>query len=412
MLWYLFCKDPSNTEIHTRSLHGALPSSFSPDGARILTVSGNRLTVLDAETQTELIAVRFDGIRHFTSAAFSPDGRRVAVSDVDNAIRVWDADIWSLSALTTRAAAGDASAMLALADIYEENDRTPFFTVDAPLEKALDQLERAAALNAPDAIRRLNAFKAKHYLPLYIGIAARAERDRDPARLILAADNLAAFYRRQPQRPDILSRALVALRHASTIGSRDADDQLQRLADEFPAARIEIYGHGPGASFETPDGFRWRAQSGYWLPENGAILGKSIGEAYLVSERRHPDRFRIRIETASWEGSEISIWFCGSMENTERDGYFIGVNQEMAKLQKQTRNVAFSDRVRIEPRRQYALTVEKNDGWIRGYLDDAAEPFIEWQDPEPLTGEGHRHWGYYIFLGSISTSNWQITELE
>jgi hypothetical protein len=71
---------------HTDWVHGV---SFSPDGSRLVTASGdNTARIWDAETGSEIAVLRghTDSVE---SAVFSSDGRRVATASIDCTARVW-----------------------------------------------------------------------------------------------------------------------------------------------------------------------------------------------------------------------------------------------------------------------------------------------------------------------------------
>ena len=67
-----------------------ISAAFSPDGMRVVTVSGDKTArVWDAETGREVADLR--GPNDDTnSAAFSPDGKRVVTASDDKTARVWD----------------------------------------------------------------------------------------------------------------------------------------------------------------------------------------------------------------------------------------------------------------------------------------------------------------------------------
>ena len=65
--------------------------SFSPDGARIVTGSGDTTAkVWDARTGTPLLDLK-GHTKVVTSVSFSPDGTRIATASFDQTAKVWDA---------------------------------------------------------------------------------------------------------------------------------------------------------------------------------------------------------------------------------------------------------------------------------------------------------------------------------
>src|SRR5579864_8568625 len=67
-----------------------LPARFSPDGQRIITISGASAKVWDARTGQMLNVL--SGHRDVVySAEFSPDGKRIVTGSLDFTARVWDA---------------------------------------------------------------------------------------------------------------------------------------------------------------------------------------------------------------------------------------------------------------------------------------------------------------------------------
>ena len=156
----------------------------------------------------------------------------------------------------------------------------------------------------------------------------------------------------------------------------------------------------------------WRAAGGQWTMDGSVrILGRSAGNAYLYREQEHADDLRVAATLQAVAGGEITVWICGSPERTEMDGYTLAVSAERAKMQRCGEDVAGDPSVTIQPGRDYAIAFERRGAKLRGFLDGATEPFIEWADPEPLRGEGHRTLGFYVWDGTLAVSNVTVRRL-
>ena len=73
---------------HQGDVHSA---AFSPDGSRIVTASDDKTArIWDAATGQEIAVLRgHEGV--VNSAAFSPDGSRIVTASGDRTARIWDA---------------------------------------------------------------------------------------------------------------------------------------------------------------------------------------------------------------------------------------------------------------------------------------------------------------------------------
>ncbi len=66
-------------------------ASFSPDGSRVVTASGDQTAkVWDAQSGAEVLTLK-GHIGYVSSASFSPDGSRIVTGSYDNTAKVWDA---------------------------------------------------------------------------------------------------------------------------------------------------------------------------------------------------------------------------------------------------------------------------------------------------------------------------------
>jgi WD40 repeat protein len=69
-------------------------AAFSPDGRSLAVLHGPQLRVWDVERRAEL-AVRRVGNPHFRGLTFVPDGSRLVTVSNDRTVRLWDVTTWS-----------------------------------------------------------------------------------------------------------------------------------------------------------------------------------------------------------------------------------------------------------------------------------------------------------------------------
>ena len=73
----------------TQTVSGSNPAAFSPDGARVITGTGNNATVRSAVTG-DVVAVLTGHTGNVSSVSLSPDGARAATGAADGRVIVWD----------------------------------------------------------------------------------------------------------------------------------------------------------------------------------------------------------------------------------------------------------------------------------------------------------------------------------
>ena len=154
----------------------------------------------------------------------------------------------------------------------------------------------------------------------------------------------------------------------------------------------------------------WRIAEGEWTADAAErIMGESPQSAYLYRADEHADDLRVTARMQAVRGAEVTLWICGSPERTELDGYTLAVSAEKAKLQRMGEDVATDPTVTIQPGEDHVLAFERQGARLRGFLDGSAEPFIEWTDPDPLRGPGHRTLGFYVWEGAIAVSDVEVS---
>ena len=274
--------------------------------------------------------------------------------------------------------------------------------------------------------------KGPYFLPRAEGIAARLAEGRRSYRQAVAE--------RAKQDGEQVRSLMLMLEVRSPWLGQAGSDEPQRLRQWFAAANrgssllSEVYWEAPWDSYsplpiisrphrppgETGEAAEesalppgWQVAEGRWAADAaGRIVGGSDGNAYIYREQEHADDFRVTATMRAVEGIEITVWICGSPERTEMDGYTLAVSTEKAKLQRQGEDAVTDATVTIQPGEDHVLGFERHGAVLRGFLDGAAEPFIEWTDPDPLRGAGHRTLGFYMWDGTLAVSDIQVEELK
>ena len=102
----------------------------------------------------------------------------------------------------------------------------------------------------------------------------------------------------------------------------------------------------------------------------------------------------------------------GSPSQAEYAAYTLAVSTDGAKLQRRAKDIKRLWDVKITPGRDYVLTFERRKTTLRGFLGRSKEPFIEWTDPQPLRGPGHRTLGFYVWGGKIAVAKIRVEPLR
>jgi hypothetical protein len=102
---------------------------------------------------------------------------------------------------------------------------------------------------------------------------------------------------------------------------------------------------------------------------------------------------------------------CGSPAEVEHAGYTLAVSTAGAKLQRKGADVQQVRTARIQAGKDHVITFERSGATLRGFLDGATAPFIEWTDPQPLRGAGHGTMGFYVYGGAISIGDVKVEAL-
>lgn len=211
------------------------------------------------------------------------------------------------------------------------------------------------------------------------------------------------------------------------------------LATEADADASDASPDGAGAALatladESGLGPNWRqAQTTAWRVENGQLCGQNARNHGVWLRRRLPENARIEFTatTHSADGDlKAEVWGDGqssatSMSYTNATSYltiFGGWKNSLHVLaridehgsdRKASAVVQGADdvaRAKVQPGRAYRFKIERTDGkTLRWYVD--GELVHTFEDPAPLAGVGHDHFGFNDWQARVCFDNVKVTPL-
>ena len=178
----------------------------------------------------------------------------------------------------------------------------------------------------------------------------------------------------------------------------------------------------------------WRALSGAWRIENGRLCGKGGHNRGIWLARKIPTNARIEFDatSASPEGDiKAEAWgdgLTGATANSYSNatsylvlfGAWSNTKHMLARLDEhRAKNPVYKvDPLDDDPRgrpvaagQTYRFTIERTDGHtVRWLVDDVV--MHRFDDPEPLKGDGHDHFGFNDWETAVCFDNLRVVPLE
>ncbi|MBI5502205.1 MAG: hypothetical protein HY907_18320 [Deltaproteobacteria bacterium] len=185
-------------------------------------------------------------------------------------------------------------------------------------------------------------------------------------------------------------------------------------------------GEGFTEDFEaaTLDKQVWRATSGGYAIENGALRAKNARNRPLWLKRRLV--CDVRIDFTAWSDSpdgDIKVEVMGDGASYDPDqgsyestGYifiFGGWNNTVSTIVKRDEHRArlvVDERTRVEPGRKYRWSIRFAGSRIEWWIDDSL--FLSVDDPQPLCGPGHDHFGINNWAVPVHIDDLSIAPLD
>lgn len=179
-------------------------------------------------------------------------------------------------------------------------------------------------------------------------------------------------------------------------------------------------------TFDRDDigGDYYKSGSGYML-ENGALSARGAHNHPLWLRKKLPHD--VRIELDAWSNSpdgDIKVEFLGDGKSFDPDaGRYMATGYEVifggwhnaksiiARLDEHGKDMAGRADVKVVPRQHYHWKIERSGNKVSWWIDDMKTPFLVYDDPHPLEGNGHEFFGFNNWENDTWFDNLVITPL-
>lgn len=189
--------------------------------------------------------------------------------------------------------------------------------------------------------------------------------------------------------------SLIALILASFACSRPSSETPAAVADPLAGGTLVFSDDFDGSGISDA----WQAAGDRWSVENGWLAVSGARNDALWLRQPLPDDVRIEFvaKSLSDEGDlKFEVFGDGATHQSGYVGIFGGWSNRLniiARLDEHGDDrLVGQDGVRVEPNRVYRMAIVRTDNRMRWYID--GEPFLTYDDPQPLVGENHDHFGF------------------
>lgn len=140
---------------------------------------------------------------------------------------------------------------------------------------------------------------------------------------------------------------------------------------------------------------------------------KNVPPVWL--NKKLPEKVRIEFDArALTPEGDVKVEVFGDGQKHE-SGYILvhGAHKNaedwMARLGEHNDDALKRPSRRVEPNRVYHWSIVRTDGNLRWFID--GEPFMEYPDPSPLKGAGHRYFAFNNWTAPVEFDNVKIYDL-
>jgi hypothetical protein len=155
---------------------------------------------------------------------------------------------------------------------------------------------------------------------------------------------------------------------------------------------------------------------GKWAVEEGAVVGVDIKNDPLWLDQPLPEKVRVEFDvTALSPVGDIKIEVFGD-GNKHESGYILifgGWKNSLdviARLDEHGQDRKSRETHGVMPGHTYTMAIERTGPTLNWFVN--GEHFMAYDDQEPLTGDGHRHFAFNIWSAPVKFDNVKVYDLS
>lgn len=164
-------------------------------------------------------------------------------------------------------------------------------------------------------------------------------------------------------------------------------------------------------------GDSWRTASDAWSLVDGevAVAGARNEGLWLTEPLPEDVRIEFTARALAPEGDlKFEVFTDGAAHQSGYVGIFGGWDNRLniiARLDEHGDDrLVGADGVQVEVGRDYVFRIERTDHRVRWSID--GEPFLTYDDPEPLTGDGHQYFGFNDWESPVRFDDVRVWDLS
>ncbi len=219
---------------------------------------------------------------------------------------------------------------------------------------------------------------------------------------------------KQRARASLRLLTAVTLFGLACVACRGSAEEAEEPQPEAPTPRLVFHDEFERGELSPED---WQTSSDAWSLVDGEIHVAGARNEGLWFRHPLPDQVHISFDARalSDEGDiKFEIFTDGQTHQSGYVGIFGGWSNQLniiARLDEHGDDrLVGAEGQHVVPNQTYSFAIERRDGTVSWMIDDVL--FLAYEDSAPLTGDGHRYFGFNDWDAPVRFDNFRVFDLS